>query len=429
MYCMAGFASMPCAHNFSGAGASIMAAMPRRAGGVRSIFSDERITLAGSGCASPGGGGSGRPVSIISAAGVLTAVFAGWLSDEEGLRAELAACGSDVRRCRCELAATAYSVWGESCFERMPGAYAMAVWDGNRLVLTCDRHGLRQLFFADTGAGIVFSTDMAVLLAHPDVRPERICSALPGGIITWEEGRISHAPPGKGTPEYVSRGKPDALFEELFKASAARFPDANFWIENGEAALREGLLPRLLCQRAPVCRLKIIDSRPGQELPGAKDAAITGDDSALGLLDVVTECGMPDATRAESAGFLLCRKALRVGCEALTAAGGASLFSGTPPVSVARELSRAETIAARAGLTLHPVFADPALMDFAASLSSADRAVIAQKYSLEGAAFPEPDGTAYLHGLRSRLLSSGDRRGAGAGPDEAARLLMTGEIL
>lgn len=105
-----------------------------------------------------------------------------------------------------------YRRWGASLADRLTGPFALAVWDAGRqrLVLARDRLGVRPLFFAVRGQGLLFASELKGLLAHPAVPPELDAEGLaellalspnrtpghgvfrgvrevvPGGIVCWD---------------------------------------------------------------------------------------------------------------------------------------------------------------------------------------------------------------------------------------------------
>ena len=72
------------------------------------------------------------------------------------------------------LAMAAYDRWDDRFPERLNGDFALAIYDrvGQRMLLVRDAMGLRQLYWAQSGTGLVFSTQIGSILAHPGVSPQ-----------------------------------------------------------------------------------------------------------------------------------------------------------------------------------------------------------------------------------------------------------------
>lgn len=66
-----------------------------------------------------------------------------------------------------EAIAHCYEEYGEGCFERLRGMFAIAIWDARKkqLVLARDRVGKKPLFYAATEKGILFGSELKAVLA------------------------------------------------------------------------------------------------------------------------------------------------------------------------------------------------------------------------------------------------------------------------
>ncbi len=62
--------------------------------------------------------------------------------------------------------------WGTAALDRFNGQFALAFWDEprQRLILVRDRLGIKPLFWASVGGGVVFASEIPALLQHPGVR-------------------------------------------------------------------------------------------------------------------------------------------------------------------------------------------------------------------------------------------------------------------
>ncbi|MFQ5425575.1 MAG: asparagine synthase (glutamine-hydrolyzing) [Gaiellales bacterium] len=105
-----------------------------------------------------------------------------------------------------EVLLAAYRQWGEDCFARLNGMWALVIWDAREHVLVAcrDRFGEKPLYYSRLGSDWLFASEAKALLAHPGVtaRPHAQAVAafladrtwpLPGQ--TFYEG-ISEVEPG-----------------------------------------------------------------------------------------------------------------------------------------------------------------------------------------------------------------------------------------
>lgn len=86
------------------------------------------------------------------------------------LRMELSALGYGFRTATdTEVIANAYLAWGEDCFSRLNGQFAIAVFDQaqGRLVLARDRVGITPLFYRESEAGLMFGSEIKAVLQAP----------------------------------------------------------------------------------------------------------------------------------------------------------------------------------------------------------------------------------------------------------------------
>jgi asparagine synthase (glutamine-hydrolysing) len=100
-------------------------------------------------------------------------VYNGELYNTGELRAELMALGHRFEtRSDTEVLGRAYMQWGEGAPERLNGIFAFAVWEehSRKLFLARDRIGVKPLFYALRGGGIIFASEIKALLRHPQIR-------------------------------------------------------------------------------------------------------------------------------------------------------------------------------------------------------------------------------------------------------------------
>lgn len=155
---------------------------------------------------------------MLAAEGRVALIFNGQIYNHLELREELAGRGHSFRSsCDTETLLAAYLEWGEACFERLRGMWAVAIWDGreDKLVVSRDRVGLKPLYLFRDGQRLVFGSELKAVLAFApqaarmDVRSayrfltrawqdfsadtffSGIKAIEPGSVTTWRDGRAS----------------------------------------------------------------------------------------------------------------------------------------------------------------------------------------------------------------------------------------------
>jgi asparagine synthase (glutamine-hydrolysing) len=116
----------------------------------------------------------------------------------------------------CEILLKAFRKWGVACLDKLNGMFAFAVWDDTEKTLTLvrDRAGIKPLFYADVGSGVVFASEIKAILATSLVRPDLdhealnqsltflwpvpphtmfrgVSQLLPGHYLVWKDGEIA----------------------------------------------------------------------------------------------------------------------------------------------------------------------------------------------------------------------------------------------
>ncbi len=130
-------------------------------------------------------------------AGDVVAVCNGELYNYRELRAELAAQGHSFRgQGDVETLPHLYEQHGESCFERLRGMFACALWDERRgrLLLARDRFGIKPLYVAEVPAGLAFASEIAPLLAlgaSADVDRQALADYLTLGYVPGPETALA----------------------------------------------------------------------------------------------------------------------------------------------------------------------------------------------------------------------------------------------
>jgi asparagine synthase (glutamine-hydrolysing) len=142
-------------------------------------------------------------------------VFNGEIFNHQELRRELEHEGFQFRtHCDTEVVLNSYLHWGESCFSRFRGMFAVAVWiqSERRLVLARDRMGIKPLYYCVHEGELFFGSELKCLFAHPGVRRhinlealdcflslnyvpgpmtlvDGIVKLMPGHMLSWRHGQ------------------------------------------------------------------------------------------------------------------------------------------------------------------------------------------------------------------------------------------------
>jgi asparagine synthase (glutamine-hydrolysing) len=98
--------------------------------------------------------------------------FNGEIFNYVELGQELKASGHKFRTASdTEVIVHAFEEWGERCFERFNGQWALALWDRRRkrLVLSRDRMGVRPLYYATAGSRFSFASEVKAIFADAGI--------------------------------------------------------------------------------------------------------------------------------------------------------------------------------------------------------------------------------------------------------------------
>ena len=107
--------------------------------------------------------------------GTVWITFGGEIYNHIDLRPELEAKGHRYRsRTDTETIIHLYEEEGPRCVERLHGMFHYAIWDSRtrELHLARDRLGKKPVYYASTGGGFVFASEIKALLAHPAITPD-----------------------------------------------------------------------------------------------------------------------------------------------------------------------------------------------------------------------------------------------------------------
>ncbi|NUK06616.1 asparagine synthase (glutamine-hydrolyzing) [Streptomyces lunaelactis] len=152
---------------------TMVGTLANRGPDAEAVWTDERAALGHRRLAVIDVDGSPQPM-VAEEDGRTLAVLVhnGEIYNFHQVRAQLESLGHRFRTAGdTEVVLRAYLEWGERCAERLEGMFAFAVWDprAGKLVMVRDRLGIKPLYYAAAGRGLVFGSEPKALLAHPSI--------------------------------------------------------------------------------------------------------------------------------------------------------------------------------------------------------------------------------------------------------------------
>lgn len=135
-----------------------------------------------------------------------TIVYNGELYNTDEIRSLLIKLGhSFVGHSDTEVVLHAYAQWSEACLEKFNGIFAFAIWEHKKkkLFLARDRMGVKPLFYKLHEGGVLFASEIKVILKYPTVKAE-LDSHGAAQIILLGPGRI----PGSGVLREIQELEP-----------------------------------------------------------------------------------------------------------------------------------------------------------------------------------------------------------------------------
>jgi len=111
-------------------------------------------------------------------------VYNGEIYNFIDLREELIKRGHRFRsKTDSEVIIHSYEEWGEECFKKFNGMFAIALWDGRKdtLILARDRMGKKPLYYFECPQGFLFASELKALLLHPYIKKE----INPEGLVKY----------------------------------------------------------------------------------------------------------------------------------------------------------------------------------------------------------------------------------------------------
>ena len=214
--------------------------------------------------------------------GTLWIIFNGEIFNYVELRRELESHGHRFRtKSDTEVIVHAYEAWGDECFLRFNGQWAIALWNApaRRLVLARDRIGVRPLYACQRDGRLRFASEIKAILADPSVPREIDARGLDQTFTYW--GSLAPITPYRGIEEvpagsiwkYDSLGhrSEQTFWYPSYPAVDADGREPSYPLSREEAteALREKL------DQATVLRTLRSDVPVGSYLSGGLDSSLT----------------------------------------------------------------------------------------------------------------------------------------------------------
>lgn len=184
----------------------ILATMARRGPDGQGVFSAPQCSLLHTRLAIIDPAGGAQPMTLSWDGETYTLVYNGELYNTEELRRDLERLGHRfLGHSDTEVVLHSYVQWGEGCLERFNGIFAFGVWEtGNgKLFLARDRIGVKPLFYALTGGGLLFASEIKTILAYPGFRA-RLDGEGAAQLILLGPGRL----PGSGVLKDIRELEP-----------------------------------------------------------------------------------------------------------------------------------------------------------------------------------------------------------------------------
>ena len=110
--------------------------------------------------------------------------FNGEIYNYRELRRELESAGASFQsHSDTEVILAAYRIWGEHCFSRLGGMFALALWDAShkRLLLARDPLGIKPLYYFQSGQMFLFASEVRTLL-QTSLVPKKLD---PTGVLSY----------------------------------------------------------------------------------------------------------------------------------------------------------------------------------------------------------------------------------------------------
>ncbi len=193
-------------------------------------------------------------------------VFNGEIYNHLEVRAELEKSGHQFHtHCDTETVLHAFLEWDTSCFQKLRGMFATALWTNStkRLVLARDRIGIKPLYLAHKGNDLFFGSELKAILVHPEIDRclslsaldcylalnyipapwtmiEGITKVMPGTWVEWHNGIVRSEPywslPAPHAEAYTLSSaceELDALLQQSVKEHLLSDVPLSVWLSGG----------------------------------------------------------------------------------------------------------------------------------------------------------------------------------------------------
>lgn len=187
----------------------ILKTMARRGPDDRGISTSPGCTLLHTRLAIIDPVGGKQPMRLTHNGETYTFVYNGELYNTAEIRAALQKHGHRfLGHSDTEVVLHAYAQWGAGCVERFNGIFAFGVWEqgSGRLFLARDRIGVKPLFYAEHGNGLLFASEIKTILAFPGFKAQLDREGA-AQLILLGPGRL----PGSGVFHGIRELEPGCL--------------------------------------------------------------------------------------------------------------------------------------------------------------------------------------------------------------------------
>lgn len=208
-------------------------------------------------------------------------IFNGEIFNFVELRIELESLGHVFRtHSDTEVIVHAYEEWGEECFHRFNGQWALGLWDSvaQRLILSRDRIGVRPLYVHERAGRVWFASEIKAIFADPSVPREIDPRGMDQTFSYWASlapvslyKGIEELPPASvRVYEKNGRIRESIFWRPTYPEVGANGKSATYSLSLGEAteALREKL------DLATELRMLRADVPVGSYLSGGLDSSL-----------------------------------------------------------------------------------------------------------------------------------------------------------